>query len=83
MVKIGSFWDQNDVTGQKFDEKVENFFFQNLGKNFLGVGFLFAFSLKTPFSMLKCPKSAILDVFPCFPIQNISKNIKITKMDIK
>ena len=83
MVKIGSFWDQNDVTGQKFDEKVENFFFQNLGKKILGVGFLFAFSLKTPFSMLKCPKSAILDVFPCFPIQNISKNVKITKMDIK
>ena len=63
MVKIGSFWDQNDVTGQKFDEKVENFFFQNLGKKILGVGFLFAFSLKTPFSMLKCPKSAFLAIF--------------------
>ena len=79
MVKICSFWDQNDVIGQKVEEKMGKFFFQNFGKKILGVGFPFAFSPKTPFSMLKCPKSAFFVIFGYFPIPFNREFYKITK----
>ena len=61
-------------------EKKKNFFkVTNLGKKILGVGFLFAFSLKTPFSMLKCPKSAFFVIFGYFPIPFNIEFDKITK----
>ena len=66
MVKIAHFWDQNDVTGQKFDEKVENFFFQYLGEQKFRGRVPVCIFAKNAIFHAKMPKKCDFGRFPSF-----------------